>query len=171
MFARALEHQYVFSMAKWCKQDDDTARMYADAVVRYSKKYNLNSKLIARQIFRESYYNYKLRHPRSGAAGCCQITPMIEFDRLYKQTENYNDLVPVRQQYYYIYPSIEVMCMLMSNYNAKYKSYNIALIAYWAGPSSKEINYYFKNKFDFTETEYYKYIMVEGYIEHYIMGF
>lgn len=151
--------------------DDHTAKMYTDSITRYTKKYNISdkSKNIARQIMRESYFRYTLKNS-IGASGPCQIMPMKEHDKLFKMTENYNSTVPVREQYFWIYTSVEVMCMLMSYYNIRYKSYTMALIAYWAGCNSEELKGYINNTYDFCSTDYYKYIMVDGYIEKNIMG-
>jgi len=153
----------------WCTESKDTAIMYADAVGRYCKKYGLRSDLIARQIFRESFYSFRLIS-RKGARGPCQITPFPEHDKLFRKAEKYNDTVPVLEQYHWIYPSVEVMCMIMRGLVDKYRSYDMALIGYWCGEYSVEMRGYISNTFDFQKTDYYKYVAVEGYIEKYIMG-
>jgi hypothetical protein len=143
--------------------------MYADAVSRYCKVYGLKSELIARQIFRESFYSFRLVSHK-GARGPCQITPFPEHDKLFRRAEKYNDTVPVLEQYHWIYTSVEVMCMIMSANMRQYNSYDMALIAYWCGANSVEMRGYMSNTFSFDKTDYYKYIKVDGYIEKYIMG-
>lgn len=160
---------YVYNLAYWCVKHDQIAKMYADAIMRYTQKYGLRSDLIAKQILRESFFDYRLVSHKN-ARGAPQIIPFPEHDKLFKLTEKYNDTVPVIDQYHWIYPSIEVMCMIMSNLQAKYISYEMALIGYWAGENSAEMKGYLKNKFDFEKTEYYKYILIDGYIEKYVMG-
>lgn len=162
---------YIYSLVKWVGFDNNTAKMYSHAITKYSKKYCLDAKLIARQILRESYFDYRLTNKKTGAAGACQIMPFPEHDKIFRTTENYNDTVPVYEQYFWIYTSIETMCIIMSNYKTKYNSHVTAALAYWCGENSEQLKNYFVNKYDFQSTHYYKYIFVEGWVEKYIMGF
>jgi len=164
------EKAMTYYYAIWCGQDKATALMYDDAVRRYSRKYGIPSKYIARQIFAESRYDYRCVS-KTGCRGPSQLEPNKYNTAFMRETDEYQKCVPIIEQFHYIYPSVEVQCRLWSIYYKAYSNYISAAVAYWAGMYSDEMKQYKSGAFNFNETKYYKIIFVDGYLEeHCIMA-
>jgi hypothetical protein len=121
-----------------------------------------------RQIWRESECNNTMISDKY-AYGCAQLKRY--HDALMRTAEHYNKTVPIAEQYFWIYPSVETMCALMADFLEQYKGdYNLALVAYAYGANSSSMTNYRAGKWKLEDTTYYKAVMIDGWIEKYNFG-
>jgi hypothetical protein len=161
------ETDEIYTLASY-KNKEPWVGYYTNSVIRYSTKYNISPVLIARMIFRESYYNVYL-NGKDGEHGPCQIKMIWDHNVMMKRTENYNPNISLHDNYHRISTSVELMVMIVSKYRNITHSDKMAVISYWRGYSSIEMKGYLNNTWDFSKTSYYKYCFVPGYIKDYIL--
>ena len=162
---------YVYKLAR-VRNRHKLAVLYSDNIIKYSEKYDLNPRFIARQTLKESgMVNWKKSYKidivtnnelietnrRVFAMGASQITIhwshllyYIDDGKLGKHLKN-KEIKGIRfdvSRYYYKIPySIEMQCYIMSNLMDRYDNHlPTALISYWAGGNSREFRYYSKGK-------------------------
>lgn len=152
--------EYSYMLASICNNDQISVR-YANVIQKYSKKYNLNSDIITRQIYKESNFkrmaaSYKIINGKREyiAHGPSQIRPImwnhllyiIDNGRLAKYVRN-KSLSDQIKYFNRIGYSVEMHCMIMRYLLDKYNGdYKLSLLAYWAGGGSYEFKYWSKKE-------------------------
>lgn len=137
--------------------DDATSCQMADAVMYYSLKYNLDPQIVARKIWKETWYSQWARscvmsdsgryiRDKNGnvipiAWGLSQINLNANAWVLKKIAGGkYASMIHCRKDeeslIWNIEINVETGCYILSNYLSMYNDYSLSLCAYWAGQNS-----------------------------------
>ena len=150
---------YVYKLSRK-RNSEKTAVKYANAIEKFSYIYNLDSVVVANQIFKESKFK---RHAKSKritktgetnyiAYGPAQIRPKYWGHLLYrvdngKLSGRLNKITEEQKLYYYhvIEYAVEMQCYIMRYYLDRFEDdYEIALLAYWSGSNSWQFRHWSK---------------------------
>ena len=125
------------------------ASRYAYVIMRHSEKYNLDPKMIARQIEQETHFRY-WRISNKQAYGAMQVTPYfyeyliwhipVDRGRLAKHIDK-KKIKNFRKYFLRIDYNIEMGCYVMRGHINKYTNISLALVAYNHGEGTD----YFEN--------------------------
>lgn len=158
-----MEAAYIRTLTKFNTSiTEKEVEIYIASILKYAKKYNLDSARIARQLFIESLFTSRAR----GSAGELGAAQLKRFhDGVIRSTEYFSASRSMEENYFDPRVSIEALCILIADYKARHGNYELAILAYWKGENS---SYFRDSREDFRRTGYYQGIFSAEYLSKYI---